>query len=121
MNKFRYSLSVLALVSFLTTMGTAGVVYGDDRLSFDVAQNGTTFVIIGPTTPTIPPFALQGAAFSVQGFVYPEGTLQGGAVSGTNMDGTPAFPDEVVGTWSCRGWFLRDDDPSETGAVIVSC
>ncbi len=96
MNRLLYSLSVLGLVLFLT-MGTAGVVYGDDddviRLSFDVAQDGNTFVLIGPN---IGGFALQGAVFSVQGFVYPKGTLQGGAVSGTDTAGNPTFPDKVA-------------------------
>ncbi len=115
MKKLLYSLSVLGLVSFLT-MGTAGVVSGDGRLSFDVAQDGNTFVIIGPNSGG---FAVQGTAFSVLGFVYPEGTLQGGAVSGTNEDGTPAFPDQVIGTWSCRGWFTQDDALGVTGAVLV--
>ncbi len=116
MNKLLYSLSVFVLVSFLT-MGTAGVVSGDGRLSFDVAQDGNTFVLIGPTNAD--GFALQGAAFSVLGFVYPAGTLQGGAVSGTDSDGNPAFPDQVIGTWSCRGWFTQEDAEGITGAVLV--
>jgi len=95
-------------------------VYGDDddviRLRFDVAQDGNTFVVIGPTSGG---FALPGAAFSVQGFVYPKGTLQGGAVSGTDAAGNPTFPDKVIGTWSCRGWFTKADDPGVTGPVIV--
>jgi hypothetical protein len=86
-------------------------------LRFDIAQDGSTFSFQGPTTAAGLPAA--GATFIVQGHVYPEGTLYGGAVSGTNADGSAAFPDEVVGTWSCRGWFLEDCDPGVTGPVLV--
>ena len=119
MNRFLHLLTVLGLVSFLT-MGAAGVVGGDDddvlRLRFDVAQDGSTFVVLGPTDGG---FSLQGASFSVLGYVYPKGTLQGGAVSGTNADGSPSFPDKVIGTWSCRGWFTKPDAVDVTGAVLV--
>ena len=90
---------------------------GGPVLSFDIAQDGNTFVFQGPETPD--GFPAAGATFIVQGFVYPEGTLQGGAVSGTNADGTPAFPELVMGTWSCRGWFTQDCDPGITGIVLV--
>lgn len=86
-------------------------------LKLDVSQDGSTFVFQGPTTAA--GFPAAGATFIVQGVVYPGGTLQGGAVSGANPDGTPSFPDLVVGTWSCRGWFTHDCDPEVTGPVLV--
>ncbi len=121
MKRLLYSLSVLGLASVLA-MGGMGVVYGEDddviRLRFDVAQDGNTFIFQGPSTQD--GFAAEGATFIVQGFVYPKGTLRGGTVSGTNSDGTPAFPELVIGTWSCRGWFTRDDgDPEITGVVLI--
>ncbi len=92
---------------------------GDDdevlRLRFDVSQDGNSFQSPGPFTNGFP---AEGATFLVQGFIYPEGTLRGGTVSGTNPDGSPAFP--TLGTWSCRGWFTQDDgNPAITGVVIV--
>ena len=93
-------------------LGTMPVAEADDngRRSLDVAQNGASFICINPdgTACPGPTFTiLEGATFVVQGVIYPGGTLDE-TISGTNPDGTPAFPDLVLGEWSCRGWFLRD-------------
>ncbi len=117
--------SLLVGLAFVIAIGAAQAVYAaDDRdrgkhrvLAFDVAQDGSTFVLQGPTTDE--GFPAQGAIFIIQGFVYPKGTLQGGAVSGTNKDGTAAFPDLVIGTWSCRGWITQDVGLDTSGVEIV--
>jgi hypothetical protein len=36
--------------------------------------------------------------FVTQGYVYPADTLKPG-IDGVNEDGSPAFPDLVLGTW----------------------
>jgi len=122
MKKLLSSLGILGLVSFLA-MSPAGVVYADDEhgvkvLKFDVAQDGSTFVLQPPLTEE-EPFPTQGAVFFIQGYVYPKGTLRGGEVSGTDANGAPAFPDRVIGTWSCRGWITRDVGPGISGVEIV--
>jgi len=108
------------VILILAALAIPVAAVGDDddvvRLRFDVSQDGNSFQSPGPFTPGGLP--AEGATFVVQGYIYPEGTLQGGAVSGTNSDGSPAFP--TLGTWSCRGWFTQDDgDPAITGVVIV--
>jgi hypothetical protein len=42
-----------------------------------------------------------GNAFITQGYLYPAGTLNGG--EGVNPDGSPLYPDKVLGEWSCWG------------------
>lgn len=45
-----------------------------------------------------------GASFITQGYIYPAGTLNGS--NGVLPDGSPEFPDLVLGTWTCRGWMV---------------
>jgi hypothetical protein len=47
-----------------------------------------------------------GNTFITQGYIYPQGTLNGS--NGVLPDGSAEFPDKVLGTWYCRGWFVGD-------------
>jgi hypothetical protein len=60
-----------------------------------------------------------GNAFVTQGYVYPAGTLDGG-VEGTTPEGAPAFPDKVIGTWTCDGYYVGDGFRTETGTVVIT-
>lgn len=53
-----------------------------------------------------------------QGYIYPEGTLDG--TNGVLADGSPEFPDQVVGEWTCRGWFIGDGAHTTTGAWVIT-
>lgn len=137
MNYLLKTRSVLGLVFFLV-ISTVGDAYADDDRSisrrFDVAQNGNTFKVVAMEND-FPPFDTfdsfinlmgelevhpgQGATFSVLGYIYPKGTLQGGMVSGTDGDGNAAFPDLVLGTWTCRGWFILSGLPGTAGIQLV--
>ena len=132
------SLGVLGLICLLA-FGAVSNAYGDGRTrvfkkDFDVTQDGNTFKVVAFENE-FPPFDTfdsfinamgelethpgQGATFSVLVFIYPAGTLQGGTVSGTDGDGNPAFPDMVLGTWSCRGWFVLSGVPGTTGIQLI--
>jgi hypothetical protein len=59
------------------------------------------------------PHPYYGSPFVVKGVIYPKGTLDANcdpAVShcGLLPDGQPEFPDKVIGTWYCRGWFTGE-------------
>ena len=47
-----------------------------------------------------------GNAFITRGYIYPAGTLT--ESNGTLEDGSPEFPDLVLGEWVCRGWFVGE-------------
>ena len=59
-----------------------------------------------------------GASFVTQGYIYPAGTLAG--ESGVEADGAPAYPDKVIGTWTCTGWFVGDGAHTQDGAWVMS-
>ena len=103
----------LALVGLLAVPATA-----DDELTVDVACDANTFVFQGPATAAGP---AAGASFVVQGVIYPAGTLAAnGASSGLLSDGTPAFPDKVIGTWTCQGHFIGEGFAAQSGPFVVT-
>lgn len=59
---------------------------------------------------------IQGDQFIVEGYIYPAGTTDGS--NGINADGTPEFPDQLLGLWTCNGWFatLRDESITPVSA-----
>lgn len=90
----------------------------DDELTVDVACDATSFVFQGPSTAAGP---AAGASFVVQGVIYPEGTLDdNGASSGLNADGTPEFPELVIGTWTCQGHFIGEGFAAQSGAFVAT-
>ncbi len=93
-------------------------------LRLEVAENGFLFV---PDTEPVhngdPFLPAYGGEFITGGYLYPAGTLTcgpdgaGGYVcDGVNEDGSPQYPEKVVGTWVCRGWHVGDGAFTETGA-----
>jgi hypothetical protein len=94
-------------------------------IKFDVAENGTRFVfdeapVHEGTTPPLPAY---GNPFITEGYIYPYGTIEcndAGECTGTNPDGSPQFPEKVIGRWTCRGWFVGDGMLTQTGPAVIS-
>ncbi|WP_299690025.1 hypothetical protein [uncultured Tateyamaria sp.] len=107
------SLSALALIA------SAGLVAADGKhMAFDVAEDHTRiFMAATPLHDNGMP--AHGNAFLSQGYIYPAGTLSDG-VSGVLKDGSPAFPDTVLGTWTCDGYFVGDAGNATTGVWVIS-
>ncbi len=60
-----------------------------------------------------------GNAFVSQGYIYPAGTLEADT-AGVLEDGSPAFPDLVLGTWTCEGYFVGEGANATTGVWVIS-
>jgi len=62
---------------------------------------------------------VEGDEFILQGYIYPEGTLN--ETNGINADGSAEFPELLLGTWTCSGWFeiVRDETVTPVGARTV--
>ena len=89
------------------------------QIKLDVCHNYFTYVADGPTDAN--GYSLRGGNFHLQGYVYPEGTFDThGDGSGILANGDPEFPDEVIGTWFCSGWYIVDEGTATTGAWVVS-
>jgi hypothetical protein len=109
----RIALVSAALATFVATPGLS-----ETLAAFDVAEDLTRFVYA--ETPRFEDdMPAYGNAFITQGYIYPAGPIDGG-VEGTLGDGSPAFPDKVIGTWTCDGYFVGDGMRTETGTFVVS-
>ena len=89
----------------------------DGVLRFDVAEDATHFVF-DPDLADDDGMPAYGTSFITHGYLYPAGTLSEG--NGVNADGSPEFPDQVLGEWICRGWFVGDGMRTTTGAIVVT-
>jgi hypothetical protein len=89
----------------------------DGVLRFDMAEDMTRFAWSErPVHDDGQP--AYGNAYITQGYIYPAGTLT--ASNGVNPDGSPEFPDRVLGEWTCRGWHVGDGAHTETGPWVVT-
>lgn len=96
-----------------------------ETLTVDVAQNMLTFV--ADETPVhedgMPAY---GNMFIIQGYIYPEGTLEDGngilvrQAEDGNPVAEPEFPDLVIGEWICRGWFVGDGLHTQDDAWAIT-
>ena len=59
-----------------------------------------------------------GSGFVTVGYVYPAGTLNGS--NGVREDGSPEFPDKVLGEWTCYGWMVGDGMHTMTGPIVAT-
>jgi hypothetical protein len=89
----------------------------DGVLRFDVAEDGTHFVFDPDLTDGdgMPGY---GTSFITHGYIYPAGTLS--ESNGVNADGSPEFPDQVLGEWVCRGWFVGEGMRTWSGLFVLS-
>lgn len=110
----RSTLSAIALLAATSVQAIAG----DTPMSFDVAEDMSRFVF-APAPVFDDGMPAYGNAFITQGYIYEDGTLDSG-VEGTLPDGSPAFPDKVIGRWTCDGYFVGDGMRTQTGAIVIT-
>ena len=95
---------------------------GTKTIAFDIAENGMRFVFDeAPVHEDATP--AYGNPFVTEGYIYPSDTIQcddGGGCTGTNPDGSAQFPDQVIGRWTCRGWFVGAGMKTETGPIVIT-
>ena len=117
-NASRIIAAILALTVLLGAPAMAGPENSGRRLAVDVAEDGTRFVFDqnGPLLPNGYPD--YGNAFVTQGYIYPEGTLDGH--NGVNPDGSPEFPELVIGEWTCWGSFIGEGADTTEGAWVIT-
>jgi hypothetical protein len=102
--------SPAAAVSAYSADDATKLITGSDGvLRFDVAENATNYAWAGDPE-LVDGLPTQRTAFFTQGYIYPEGTLT--ASNGVLADGSPEFPDKVLGQWTCWGWFQGAEAPA---------
>lgn len=86
-------------------------------LRFDVAEDPTRFVF-SPTPVDQDGLPAYGNSFITQGYLYPDGTLNGS--DGVLPNGEPEFPNKVLGEWTCWGSHVGEGAKTKTGPIVVT-
>lgn len=100
-----------------TQKGFANPILDTKTLRFDVSENAKRF-IFDETPLHADGTPAYGNEFVTEGYIYPFGTLNG--TNGVNADGSPEFPDKVIGRWICRGWHTGEGAKTVTGPWVVT-
>ena len=96
---------------------TAVTYLNTHHLQYDIAEIGTRFVY--DEAPVFEDdFPAYGNPFITEGYIYAAGTL--GESDGVLPNGEPEFPDQVLGKWVCRGYFIGDGAHTTTGPWVIT-
>lgn len=86
------------------------------NFGFDVAEIGSRFV--PDDDPFVDGLPAYGNSFITQGYIYLPGTLSEG--NGVLPDGSPEFPERLIGNWTCFGWHTQDAATAVEGTAVVT-
>jgi hypothetical protein len=111
------ALLVIVLAALVSYVVIAQPSAQEASMQFEVAEDGNRFAfgterLYGDGLPAY------GTPFVTQGYIYPEGTLNGG--NGVLEDGSPEFPDKVIGEWTCYGYMIGEAGHATAGTWVVS-
>lgn len=121
MVRFRWVHSATALLLILI-LGMGIVVAQSERteatvLRFDIAEIASRYAFDESRADEngMPAY---GVPFITQGYIYPEGTLNGS--NGVLENGDPEFPELVLGLWTCTGWVVWSGAVGEGDPAAVT-
>ncbi|GAB4442899.1 MAG: hypothetical protein OHK0015_42170 [Chloroflexi bacterium OHK40] len=126
MNRNRLALIALAAIALLAIAAPAYAGFAErgrtERLEFEVAEDMTRFVFDKDVSfeDGLP---ADGSSFITRGYLYAPGTLTcdaDGACNGVNEDGSPEFPDKLIGEWICSGYMINDAGHAKGGVWVFS-
>lgn len=124
MTRYRMLALVLGALALLAAVAVplAGAVQAASGkvkvIELDVSEDMTRFIFDKDVTfeDGMP---ADGSAFITRGYLYEPGTLQGDG-DGVNEDGSPQYPDKVIGEWICSGYMINDAGHATGGVWVFS-
>jgi hypothetical protein len=113
-------LSILALAAAIAVPAVNAAQYANrtTTIEFDVSEDMTRFIFDKDVTyeDGLP---ADGSAFITRGYLYEAGTLQGDG-DGVNADGSPQYPEKLIGEWICQGYMINDAGHATGGVWVFS-
>jgi hypothetical protein len=111
-------LAVVLVVALVAVGAYAALAQSEgESLRYEIAEDGNRFVF-GQERLFEDGMPQYGTPFVTQGYIYPEGTLNGS--NGVLPNGEPEFADQVLGTWTCYGYMIGDGAHTTTGEWVIS-
>jgi hypothetical protein len=86
-------------------------------LQFDVAEDMNRF-IFDQDVVYEDGMPADGSSFITRGYLYEAGTLTDS--NGVNPDGSPEFPEKVIGEWICQGYMINEAAHAKEGVWVFS-
>jgi hypothetical protein len=109
-------------LAFALSAGAAHATEPYKTFSVDIVADCNRFISEGVGHPH--PGPVFGDYFMQEGLIYKGGTLAancpGGDGCGLNPDGTPEFPEAVIGKWTCYGSFVGNGGATAEGVWLYS-
>jgi hypothetical protein len=87
-------------------------------LEFDVSEDMTRF-IYDKDVAFEDGLPADGSAFITRGYLYAAGSLKGDG-DGVNEDGSPQYPEKLIGEWICQGYMINDAGHAKGGVWVFS-
>ncbi|NJM09245.1 hypothetical protein HC891_28125 [Candidatus Gracilibacteria bacterium] len=114
------TLALIAAIG-LPLATAAGSQRATETLQFDVAEDMSRF-IFDKDVVYEDGMPKDGSAFITRGYLYPVGTLacNEDGCNGVNKDGSPEFPDKVIGEWICQGYLINEAAHATSGVWVFS-
>ncbi len=127
MNRNRIIVLITVIALFIVAAAAPAAYAGlaergrTETLAFDVAEDMTRFVF-DKDVAYEDGMPADGSSFITRGYLYPAGTLtcSDGACDGVNEDGSPQFPDKLIGEWICSGYMINDAGHATSGVWVFS-
>lgn len=109
---------IAAIATPLATAAWSAPAEKIEVMEFDVSEDMTRFVFDKDVTfeDGLPG---DGSAFITRGYLYQPGTLKGDG-DGVNEDGSPQYPEKLIGEWICSGYMINDAGHATGGVWVFS-
>lgn len=118
MNFKRFLFPVLLVVmAAFAIMACQPLTLLPETIEFDVAEDMNRF-IFDQDVVYEDGMPADGSSFITRGYLYEAGTLS--ESNGVNPDGSPEFPDKVIGEWICQGYMINDAGHATGGVWVFS-
>jgi len=112
-------LSALALAATIAVPIVSASWGGEIKtIEFDVSEDMNRF-IFDKDVVYEDGMPADGSSFITRGYLYQPGTLKGDG-DGMNADGSPQYPDNVIGEWICQGYMINDAGHAKGGVWVFS-
>lgn len=109
--------SKLFIAALLTLLATFAFAQNTETLKLDISEDMNQFAF-DQSRVYEDGMPAHGSGFVTRGYIYPDGTLNGS--NGVNADGTPEFPEKVIGEWMCFGYMIGEAAHAKSGAWVIS-
>ncbi len=109
--------ALLVIIASFALMACQPIQWLPETVQFDVAEDMNRF-IFDQDVAYEDGLPADGSSFITRGYLYEYGTLS--SSNGINPDGSPEFPDKVIGEWICQGYMINDAGHATEGVWVFS-